>query len=323
MAPTPEPAGSRNVVEALRDRVTAATLTPFDASGDVQLEAVPGYAAALARGGAGALAVCVHTGRGPWLPDSQRAALVSAFASASGLPVVAGAGVPRGSSDPVAAVIRDAEPVVAAGASALLCFPPPRMSADAVVDLHARLAAATGVPVLAFALYEAAGGHLYDAATAARLVETPGVAGIKLALLDDAVGCQDMIAACRQANPDALLLTGEDRMLGPSLMWGARGMLVGLAAALPAWTVAVNDAWTQGRYDDFVTASARLDRLAALVFRAPMEGYVQRMAWVAEWEGSLDPALCFDPFGPPPRPGERDELLHALDRLAGRAAATR
>jgi 4-hydroxy-tetrahydrodipicolinate synthase len=316
MAPTPEPAVARNVVEALRDRVTAATLTPFDASGAVRLEAVPGYAAALARGGAGALAVCVHTGRGPWLPDAQRAALVSAFATASGLPVVAGAGVPRGSADPVAAVIRDAEPVVAAGASALLCFPPPRMPADAVVDLHVRLAAATGVPVLAFALYEQAGGHLYDAATAARLMCAPGVAGIKLALLDDAIACQDMIAACLHANPSALVITGEDRMLGPSLMWGARGMLVGLAAALPAWSVAVNDAWLHGRYDEFVSASARLDRLASLVFRAPMDGYVQRMAWVAEWEGSLDPAFCHDPFGPAVRPGERDELLHALDSMA-------
>lgn len=320
MLGTPDPAACGSVVEALRDRVTAATLTPFDASGQVRIDAVERYAAALAAGGAGALAVCVHTGRGPFLPDAQRAELVAAFRCASGLPVVTGVGVPAGAepSAAVDAVLRNAEPVVAAGASALLCFPPPRTPEHLTLEVHERLAAETGLPVIAFALYEAASGHRYDAATAARLVTVPGVAGIKLALLDDAIGCQDLIAACRRAAPDTLVLTGEDRMLGPSLMWGARGMLIGLAAALPSWSVAVNDAWTEGRYGDFVAASARLDRLAALVFRAPMEGYVQRMAWIAGWEGILDPAVCHDPYGPGAQAGERDHLLRELDALAAR-----
>lgn len=291
--------------------VTAATLTPFDSGGRVQLDAVRLYARTLAKSGVEALAVAVHTGRGPHLPDAMRAELVTAFTEASGLPVVAGVGGPE-----IDAVLRNAEPVVAAGASALLCFPPPRMPAEGVLDLHERLAAGTGLPVIAFALYERASGNQYDASLAAALVQVPGVAGLKLALLDDAIGCQDLIEACQRVNPDTLLLTGEDRMLGPSLMWGARGMLIGIAAALPSWSVAVNDAWRTGRYDEFVRASARLDRLAALVFREPMEGYVQRMAWIAAWEGALDPACAYDPYGPPAAPGERDELLRELDRMA-------
>jgi 4-hydroxy-tetrahydrodipicolinate synthase len=315
--------GTEKIVDALRSGVTAAALTPMDAAGEVRIDAVEGYAAGLARGGASALAVCVHTGRGPWLSDERRADVVGAFRTASKLPLVAGVGIPPGAdaAKPVDAILRNAEPVVAAGASALLCFPPPRGPAydSVVLEVHERLAAETGLPVIAFALYERASGNQYDAETAARLVMVPGVAGLKLALLDDAIACQDLIDSCRQANPEALLLTGEDRMLGPSLMWGARGMLIGLAAALPSWSVAVNDAWNDGRYDDFVAASSRLDRLAAVVFREPMEGYVQRMAWLAAWEGILDPAWCHDPFGPPAGPGERDELLRAVDRLASRA----
>ncbi|TWD73213.1 4-hydroxy-tetrahydrodipicolinate synthase [Kribbella amoyensis] len=322
MLRTPATAVTETVVETLRSGVTAAALTPFDAAGAVRIDAVAGYAGALAGGGAGALAVCVHTGRGPWLPDERRAEVVAAYRVASELPLVAGVGIPAGAdlADPVGALLRNAEPVVAAGASALLCFPPPRVPEydRAVVELHERLAAETGLPVIAFALYEKASGNQYDAATAARLVTVPGVVGLKLALLDDAIGCQDLIAGCRTANPDALLLTGEDRMLGPSLMWGARGMLIGLAAAVPSWSVAVNQAWNDGRYDDFVAASTRLDQLAALVFRAPMEGYVQRMAWIAAWEGILDPEFCHDPYGPPSDPAERDELLRAMDRLASR-----
>lgn len=314
---------ARELVELLGGTVSAATLTPFDAAGRMHPEAIADYAGALAGSGIGSLAVCVHTGRGPWLPDSQRSELVAGFRAASGLPVVAGAGLPPGSvatdrHELADAVLRNAAPVVSAGASALLCFPPPRVPGDddAVLHLHERLAAETGLPVLAFALYERASENQYDVSTTARLVRLPGVAGVKLALLDDAIGCQDLIAACHRANPDALVLTGEDRMVGPSLMWGARGMLIGLAAALPAWSVAVHEAWTLGRYDEFVAASGRLDRLAALVFREPMEGYVQRMAWVAAWQGILDPAYAHDPYGPRPGAGERDALLRELDRLA-------
>jgi 4-hydroxy-tetrahydrodipicolinate synthase len=314
---------ARELVELLGGTVSAATLTPFDAAGRPHPEAIADYARALAGSGVGSLAVCVHTGRGPWLPDAQRSELVAGFRATSGLPVVAGAGLRPGSvaadrHELADAVLRNAEPVVSAGASALLCFPPPRLPGDddAVLHLHERLAAETGLPVLAFALYERASENQYDASTAARLIRLPGVAGVKLALLDDAIGCQDLIAACRRANPDALVLTGEDRMVGPSLMWGARGMLIGLAAALPAWSVAVHDAWTHGRYDEFVAASARLDRLAALVFREPMEGYVQRIAWAAAWQGILDPAFAHDPYGPAPGPGERDAMLRELDRLA-------
>jgi 4-hydroxy-tetrahydrodipicolinate synthase len=310
------------VLEVLGGTVSAATLTPFDRAGRMRPEAVADYARALVAGGVGSLAVCVHTGRGPWLPDAQRAELVTGFRAAGGVPVVAGVGLPPGTAasdrtELADAVLRNAAPVVSAGAAALLCFPPPRVPGDddAVLYLHERLAAGTGLPVLAFALYERAGGNQYDPSTAARLVRLPGVAGVKLALLDDAIGCQDLIAACHRANPDALVLTGEDRMVGPSLMWGARGMLLGLAAALPAWTVAVHDAWTAGRYDEFVATSARLDQLAALVFREPMEGYVQRMAWIAAWQGILDPAFAHDPYGPASGPAERDELLRELDRL--------
>lgn len=314
---------ARKLVELLGGSVSAATLTPFDSAGRMHPDAIADYARALAGGGIGSLAVCVHTGRGPWLPDPQRSELVAGFRIASGLPVLAGVGLPPGTAvtdrhELTDSVLRNAAPVVSAGAAALLCFPPSRLpdDDDAVLHLHERLAAETGLPVLAFALYERASKNQYDVSTAARLVRLPGVAGVKVALLDDAIGCQDLIAACHRANPDALVLTGEDRMLGPSLMWGARGMLIGLAAALPAWSVAVHDAWTSGRYDEFVTASGRLDRLAALVFREPMEGYVQRMAWVAAWQGILDPAFAHDPHGPKLGPGERDELVRELDRLA-------
>jgi 4-hydroxy-tetrahydrodipicolinate synthase len=46
-----------------------------------------------------------------------------------------------------------------------------------------------------------------------------------------------------------------------------------------------------------------------------MEGYVQRMAWTAVWEGILPESAAYDPYGPPLPADERDRLWKALDSL--------
>jgi 4-hydroxy-tetrahydrodipicolinate synthase len=103
-------------------------------------------------------------------------------------------------------------------------------------------------------------------------------------------------------------------MLGPSLMWGADAALVGIAAAVPRVTVDVLTAWTEGRHADFVHASRVADELGALVFRAPVDTYVQRMAWLAAWEGRLPAALCHDPLSVPAE-DERQALVAAVSAL--------
>lgn len=310
--------------------VTAAVLTPFDAQGRVRPEEVSGYARAMAGAGVSALAVAAHTGRGPHLSAEVRVDLVREFRSASGLPVVAGVGVPAGvvvrdESELGDIVVEQAQQVASAGAEALLCFPPPRLRhdlghGDVVLALHERLVADTGLPVVAFAFYGEATSHAYSSEVVADLGSMRGVVAIKVAMLTDAITTQDLISQLRSRVGGALALTGEDRMFGPSLMWGAQGALVGLAAARAEWTVAVNAAWRENRHADFVSSSIRLDRLAALVFRAPMEGYVQRMTWVAEWEGLLPGGVCTDPFGPRFDPGEKMAFLRELDDVAARQA---
>ncbi|MEQ4204762.1 dihydrodipicolinate synthase family protein [Actinopolymorpha sp. B9G3] len=303
--------------DLLRGRLVAAALTPFHRDRTVAREAVAGYAEALRGGGCAAIAVGAHTGRGAHLDAGELRWLVREFGSASSLPIVAGVGPgpDRSVSDllPLAAGLRDA------GAAALLVAPVRGASRAEIVRLHERLGSEVGLPLLAFVLYDRASGCQYDADTVAELLTLPWVCGVKLALLDDAMGCQDILDAARTAAPDALLLTGEDRMYGPSLMWGAEASLLGLAAALPDWSVAVLEAWTRNDLPAFVAASARADALARLTFLAPMEAYVQRMAWVAAWQGILPDAVAFDPFGPyaqSPPPGERDRLISALPTLS-------
>ncbi|WP_460524597.1 dihydrodipicolinate synthase family protein [Flindersiella endophytica] len=309
--------GAGNRLERLRGGVVAAALTPFRSDGSVGRAATNRYITAIRDGGVRGLAVGAHTGRGARLPASELAWLVEEYSSVSGLPVVAGLGVAAGgsadSSDDT--LLRLGERLIAAGATALLVNPPPGASRERIVGLHEKLGGELGIPLVAFVLYERASGCQYDSATVAELAALPFVDGVKLALLDDAMACQDLIAVVRRQAPETLVLTGEDRMYGPSLMWGADAALVGIAAALPALSVAVLDAWNREDYAEFVAASARLDALAALTFREPMEGYVQRMAWAAEWQGILPGDLANDPYGPPCDPAEREALRAALAGL--------
>lgn len=282
-----------------RHRVTAAMLTPFDVTGRPVVDAAGPYAASLVRDGVGALAVGAHTGRGTLLPDDVRRRLVGVVRGAVDVPVVAGIGLGQRDYDTPSTVERSladaGAELAAAGADALLVYPVPSAAHPDIAALHTALARASGLPVIAFVLYERASGHRYSTDLCRRLAATDGVLGIKLAVLDDAVACQDILTACRAEASDTVLFTGEDRMFGPSLLWGADAALVGIAAAVPKVTTEVLDAWTQHRYADFVKTSRRLDTLAALVFRSPVDSYVRRMAWLAGWEGRLPKALCHDP----------------------------
>ena len=298
------------LVPALRHKVTAAMLTPFDADGTPKPEAAAPYAASLVRDGVGALAVGAHTGRGSLLTDHARMAVVRAVRDAVDVPIVAGVGPANAE--------RVAGQMAESGADALLLYP---SAGPDVAGLHARVAKVSGLPVIAFVLYEAASGAQYPAELARRLVATDGVLGVKVAVLDDAVACQDVLTACRAERPDTILFTGEDRMFGPSLLWGADAALVGLGAAVPGPTVATLAAWTEQRYGDFVRASTVVDAVAAEAFQAPVDRYVQRMAWLAEWEGRLPAELCHDPIADPAMLPEKDAFLARVARLLPVTAA--
>src|SRR3989449_3496832 len=111
------------------------------------------------------------------------------------------------------------------GADVLLAFP----TQENAVVYHDELS--QELPVIAFYLYEAAGGVNYDDTTLHGILALPGVVGIKVATLDSVMTFQ-RIAAVMRDHPDKLLITGEDRFLRYSLMLGARAALIGIGSAL-------------------------------------------------------------------------------------------
>ena len=237
------------------------------------------------------VAVWAHTGRGPHLAADDRREVLETWREA--LPdkmVVAGA--------------RDITMAIEARrghADALLVFP----ERQDPVGHHRRLS--RELPALAFYLYEAAGGVAYDDATLHAILDLPGIVGIKVATLDSVMTFQ-RIAAVLRSHPDKLLVTGEDRFLGYSIMLGARAALIGMGAALPDLQADLLRSWAAGDFARFVALSEACDRLAQATFIEPMEGYIRRMLWAAAADGALPPEACDDPWGPPLGPGERTRV---------------
>ncbi len=241
------------------------------------------------------VAVWAHTGRGPHLSPSQRSLVLESWRTA--LPhkmIVAGANS-----------LEMAREAARGGADALLAFP----RHDDPVAFHAELS--RELPVIAFFLYEAAGGVSYDDATLHGILSVPGVLGIKVATLDSVMTFQ-RIAALMRDHPEKLLITGEDRFLGYSVMLGARAALIGMASALTDVHAALLGTYAAGDAHDFMPVSEKLDAFSQATFTPPMEGYIRRMLWALAADGVIPDDACDDPWGPELPAAERETVRRAV-----------
>ena len=285
----------RPLSERLEWGLVPAVPVPFRGS-EIDAAAQRQYASWMASQPVAGVAVWAHTGRGPHLSPEQRHLVLETWREAmpTGV-IIAGA--------------RDVTTAIEARrgrADALLIFP----ERNDPVPHHSRLS--RELPGIAFYLYEAAGGVAYDDATLHAILDLPSIIGIKVATLDSVMTVQ-RIAAVVRSHPGKLLITGEDRFLGYSLMLGARGALIGMGAALPDVQAALLRAYAGGDWAGFMKLSELCDRFSQVTFIPPMEGYVRRMLWAAAAEGAIPANACDDPWGPPLPQTER----HAVERMVG------
>ena len=310
----------------LERRVIPAVPVPCRADGSIDRDSHRTYVEWMANQPIGGVAVWAHTGRGLRLTAEERAWVLDAWCQRLGdAPVICGVGVedkatlprePRALTDAV--IGSSVEMACAAkrgGARGLLVHPPTALRglADAetrILALHAAVAE-VGLPIVAFYLYEAAGGVSYGSKVVEQLLALDGVIGIKVATLDSVMTFQELAPVVQRSS--ALLITGEDRFLGYSLMLGATSALVGIAAACTDVTVGLLDAWFERDLAMFVRRSQQLDVFAAATFCSPMEGYVQRMLWALSAEGVIPPA--FDRHAPPLPAAGQDRVRAAVQRL--------
>jgi 4-hydroxy-tetrahydrodipicolinate synthase len=147
-----------------------------------------------------------------------------------------------------------------------------------------------------FFLYEKAGGISYDASVLSELLSWPNVLGIKVATLDSVMTFQDLAALIAARTPEKVLVTGEDRFLGYSLMCGARAALIGMGAACTSLQASLLRSFLQRDLARFHRLNRAVDDLSRHTFRAPMEGYIQRMLWCLIHHGVISPDAAHDPW---------------------------
>jgi len=312
--------------EALRGKLFPAVPVPFDAEGRVHREAQERYVAHLARQPMGGVAVWAHTGRGLCLTEEQRAEVLGAWRR--GLPgdrlVIASAGGTPRERDPgrvldsARAMARQAAEL---GADALLVHPPAafrgRADRDRLVLLYHSAVAEAGLPLILFSLYEAAGGVAYTPQVLAELLARPEVLGIKVATLDGVMTYQEVARLVRAHAPGKVLVTGEDRFLGYSVMCGASAALIGMGAARTALQDAFLQSYWSGDAARFLALNGPVDDLAQHTFVPPMEGYIRRMLWCLVHDGVIADEAAHDPWGPRLGRAEFDEIGACLARLPG------
>ncbi|MNW43031.1 dihydrodipicolinate synthase family protein [Paenibacillus timonensis] len=281
------------VRQALAWGLVPAVPVPRDLTGQIHEQAQEAYARYLASQSIAGAAVWAHTGRGLHMDRSERISVLETWRAALGESklLVAGVGaipdfrllgaakIDRWKQDSLSM----AADAVQGGADALLVFPPvilhelPETERNqAIVDYHQALGQ-LGKPLILFYLYAEAGGIAYSTEVLRALLSLEMSVGIKMATLDSVMTLQDVSTLMSEEFPEQLLITGEDRMFGYSLMRGARGALVGLGAAFPNIQHDLMQAYADGDYARFMALSARVDGYAESTFIRPMDQYILRM----------------------------------------------
>jgi 4-hydroxy-tetrahydrodipicolinate synthase len=297
---------------------------PFDRDGRLHELGLRRYGEWMAGQPIGGVAVWAHTGRGLLLNDADGAKVLTAWREVlpAGAILVAATGARgdiRSPGEVLAAVRSMARRAADLGADALLVHPPTafrgRPDREAMILEYHSAAAEAGLPLILFYLYEAAGGISYPPELLAVLLRRDEVLGVKIATLDSVMTFQDLARLVADVATEKLIITGEDRFLGYSLMCGARAALIGMAAACTRLQADLLRAYWDGDAPRFLVLSRAVDDLAQHTFIAPMEGYIRRMLWCLAIQGVIPEDAAHDPWGPSPAPGEHDRLAACLRRL--------
>jgi 4-hydroxy-tetrahydrodipicolinate synthase len=284
----------KDIADLLHHRLIPALPVPFTGERIIHHDSHVRMAEYMSDMPIGGVAVWAHTGRGLLLTEEERAEVLTHWReSLPNAVIIAGAGSRE-----------MAEHAKSLGADAILCHPPThfRDRADQtrdekIIEYHHELAVA-GLPLILFYLYGAAGGIEYSQAVLRELFKLPNVIGIKIATLDSVMTFQDLARWIKSEFPDKLLITGEDRFFGYSLMMGADAALVGMGAALTALQTEMMHAFYAQDFDRFLYQSKFVDRFAMATFTDPMEGYISRMLYSLSWLRVVSQEAIFDPWGP-------------------------
>lgn len=295
--------------------VTPALVLPMTDGADPDLPSFRRYVGWVVDQGPIAVAVNADTGEGPHLTlDEQRGVIEAAADEVRGrVPIVAG--ITARHTREAVALARQAS---AAGADALLVFPIPAFQStpldpELAYAYHAAIADACDLPLVLFQLQPALGGALFAPEVLARLLEIPSAIALKEASFDAArfVRTRQLLRELRPIQ----LLTGNDTFIYESIVLGADGALIGMAAVATGAQVELVRAALAGDHQRAQRLDDALRPLFEVVFgRPPVAAYRARIKEALVLEGVIPRATVRPPLLPV-ADDERAAIRGALERL--------
>ena len=294
------------------DGLIPATVLPMHADGAIHEPALRSYIGWVVEQGPVALAINVDTGEGPHLTHDEKIRVLQIVRDVTDIPIVAGLAGP--STD---AAVRQARDFKAAGADALLVFPIPAYLSQPLdpripVAYHAAIAD-VGLPLILFQLQPALAGVNYEADVLAAMASVDGVVAIKEASFD-ARRFVDTARLLEGLPRRITLLTGNDNFILESFLLGATGALIGFGAVMTREQVDMIRAWQDGRIEEAMALGRRVQRLADVVFAAPVGDYRVRLKECLRILGVLEAAHVRRPLLPIDD-DERAMLAGVLDEV--------
>jgi 4-hydroxy-tetrahydrodipicolinate synthase len=278
------------------DGLIPATVLPMEADGEIDESVLRRYIGWVVEQGPVALAINVDTGEGPHLTHDEKLRVLGIVRDVTDTPIVAGLAGPS-----TAAAVRQARDFKAAGADALLVFPIPAYLSQPLdprvpVEYHEAIAE-VGLPLILFQLQPALAGVNYEADVLAAMVAVDGVVAIKEASFD-ARRFVDTARLLEQLPRRITLLTGNDNFILESFLLGATGALIGFGAVMTREQVDMIRAWQDGRTEEALALGRRVQRLADVVFAAPVGDYRVRLKECLRILGVLENAHVRRPLQP-------------------------
>ena len=278
------------------DGLIPATVLPMHGDGSIDEPALRKYIGWVVEQGPVALAINVDTGEGPHLTHDEKVRILGIVRDVTDMPIVAGLAGP--STD---AAVRQARDFKAAGADGLLVFPIPAylsspLDPQVPVKYHEAIAD-VGLPLILFQLQPALAGVNYENDVLEAMAMVDGVVAIKEASFD-ARRFVDTARLLEQLPKRITLLTGNDNFILESFLLGATGALIGFGAVMTREQVDMIRAWQSGRTDEAMGLGRRVQRLADVVFAAPVGDYRVRLKECLRILGVLENAHVRRPLLP-------------------------
>lgn len=264
------------------------TVTPFDASGELDLKSLERlchYQAAVT--GVASLASCARIGEGTVLSSDEKMKvheIMGRIAHEHGK--VHTATIAPQSTKEAIELIRKLEKLPV---DAVMIFPPllfawGKVSGDLKVKFYEDIVNATEMPITLFQI--PVQSYWYDPDTICRIARLKHVVSFKEASFNIELYAE----TCRRLKADNAkmrMLTGNDRFVGKSYELGAVGALIGVANVAP-------DQWAEldrvGRAGDFKRAlqmQEELKPISDLIFAEPIVEAVSRIKTVLKNEGLI------------------------------------